>query len=54
VTDSPRGEALVDTVIAKIEEEGGGLFGMAQVAADEPEGLTPEELAGLSVPGGRP
>jgi hypothetical protein len=54
VTESLRGEALVDIVIAKIEEEGGGLFGMAQVAAEDPEGLTPEELAGLSLPGGRP
>lgn len=54
MTESLRGEALVDTVLARINEEGGGLLGMAQVAVDEPEGLTPEELAGLSLPGGRP
>jgi hypothetical protein len=51
VTDSLRGDALVDSVLAKIEEEGGGLLGMV---VEEPEGLTPEELAGLSLPGGRP
>jgi len=54
VTEPLRGEALVDTVLAKINEEGGGLSGMPQIAADEPDGLTPEELAGLSLPGGRP
>lgn len=54
MTESLRGEPLVDTVLAKINEEGGGLFGMAQVAVDEPEGLTAEELAGLTLPGGRP
>ena len=54
MTESLRGEALVDIVLEKIDEEGGGLLGMAQVAVDEPEGLTPEELAGLSLPGGRP
>jgi hypothetical protein len=54
VTESLRGEALVDLVLEKISEEGGGLLGMVQVAVEEPEGLTPEELAGLSLPGGRP
>jgi hypothetical protein len=54
VTESLRGAALVDTVLANIDEDGGGLFGLAQIAVDDPEGLTPEELAGLSLPGGRP
>ena len=54
MTDSLRGDALVDSVLAKIEEEGGGLLGLVQGATDEPEGLTPEELAGLTLPGGRP
>lgn len=48
MNESLRGAALVDLTLATIQD-GGGLL-----PTEEPEGLTPEELAGLSLPGGRP
>ena len=51
MNDSLRGAALVDSLLAMIQEQGGGLPGMP---IEEPEGLTPEELAGLALPDGRP
>lgn len=51
MNESLRGAALVDSLLTMIQEQGGGLPGMP---VEEPEGLTPDELAGLSLPGGRP
>ncbi|MEO8549801.1 MAG: hypothetical protein ABI678_07500, partial [Kofleriaceae bacterium] len=51
MNDSLRGAALVDSLLTMIQEQGGGIPGMP---VEEPEGLTAEELAGLSLPGGRP